>query len=339
MKFVYAPSSYDQRSDDDLMLQLATQDQEAIGTLYNRYAPLVFHIASQTLDRATAEDIVQDVFFTVWHKAYTFDPNRGTLRSWLMQIAHFRILNELRRRSRRPQLDPDTDGQLEENVPDDSAEPIEQAWRTFRREALQAAVDELPPAQRQALSLAFFEDLTHDQVADVLHLPLGTVKTRIRAGLRTLRANLAPLGIVMALIGILAILGIRYQMEQTALARQSAALGMLTLSDTKETHVPGMPGTPSGLHGAYRSRPGTPVAVLALHNFFPAPEGKTFQGWALYNGKWISLGIGTPDASGNGYVIAQNPALASAPDAVQITLEPAGGSPVPTGPVLAFWSK
>ncbi len=339
MEFVYAPSLYDHSSDTDLMLQVAEQNHDAIGTLYNRYAPLVFHIASQTLDRATAEDIVQDVFFTIWHKADTFDPKRGTLRSWLLQIAHFRILNELRRRSRRPQLDPDTDGQLQDDLPDDSAEPIEQAWRTFRREAIQAAVDKLPPAQRQALRLAFFEDLTHDQVAEALNLPLGTVKTRIRTALHTLRANLAPLGIVVTLVALLGLVSVRYQAQQAALAQQSAALGMLTLSDTKEIHVPGTPGTPSGLHSAYRSRPGTPVAVLALHNFSPAPEGKTFQGWAMLDGKWISLGIGKPDTSGNGYIIAENPALTTSPDAVQVTLEPAGGSPVPAGPVLAFWSK
>ncbi len=339
MEFVYAPSSDSTMDDDDLMLQLAIQNQEAIGTLYNRYAPLVFQIASQTLDRAAAEDIVQDVFFTVWHKAYTFDPKRGSFRSWLLQIAHFRILNELRRRNRRPQLDPETDGQLQEDLPDDSSEPIELAWHTFRREALQAAVDKLPPAQRQALSLAFFEDLTHDQVADVLHLPLGTVKTRIRTALRTLRADLTPLGIVMALVGVLAILGIRYQIQQTALARENAALGMLMLSDTKEIHVPGTPGMPPQLHGALRSRPGTPLAVLALHNFTPAPAGKTFQGWVMYNGAWISLGTGQPDASGNGYIIGENPALTASPQAIQITLEPAGGSPAPTGPIMAHWSQ
>jgi DNA-directed RNA polymerase specialized sigma24 family protein len=82
-----------------------------------------------------------------------------------------------------------------------------------RREALRAAADQLPPPQRQALSLAFFEDLTHEQVADILSVPLGTVKTRIRTALKTLRANLAPLGLIVILLGLVTYFGVRYEQQ------------------------------------------------------------------------------------------------------------------------------
>ncbi len=89
--------------DDECMFQLAARNQEALRPLFRRYAPLVYHLASQSLEAGSAEDIVQDVFLTVWRKAAAFEPGRGSFRSWLLQITHFRILNELRRRSRRPQ--------------------------------------------------------------------------------------------------------------------------------------------------------------------------------------------------------------------------------------------
>ncbi len=325
-------------SDEELVSELVAGVQDALKPLHHRYAPLIFHMAAQTLDPTAAEEIVQDVFLVVWRKANTFDPSRGAFRPWLLQIAHFRILNELRRRSRRPQLAPDADGELTEEMPDDSAEPIETAWHAYRRDAIRAAVANLPPPQRQALSLAFFEDLTHDQVADMLNLPLGTVKTRIRSAIHTLRKNLAPLGIAVALLSLLALLGIRYQAEQQAYVRDQAALLMVTLSDSTATHVPPVPGVPPETHGSYRSRLSSPVAVLALHNFPPAPQGKTYQGWVLHQGNWISLGTVLPDANGNAVLIAENPGLAVAPEAIQVTLEPVGASSAPTGPVIISWS-
>ena len=89
-------------SDEELMGQLAAGRPEALGPLHGRYATLVFNLAARTLDRATADEVVQDVFVAVWRKAGTFDPARGSFRAWMLQIAHFRVINELRRRGRRP---------------------------------------------------------------------------------------------------------------------------------------------------------------------------------------------------------------------------------------------
>src|ERR1700730_10954188 len=85
----------DDTSDEELITLLASGQQEALGPLYGRYASLIFNMAPRSVDRSAAEDIVQDVFLTVWRHASSFDPERGPLRPWLLQIAHFRILNEI----------------------------------------------------------------------------------------------------------------------------------------------------------------------------------------------------------------------------------------------------
>src|SRR6185369_5411347 len=92
------PSTQDAPHDEELMRQVAGGSAEALGLLHRRFARLIFRLAAPTLDRAAAEDLVQDVFLAVWRNAGRFDPERGTVRSWVLQIAHFRLLNELRRR-------------------------------------------------------------------------------------------------------------------------------------------------------------------------------------------------------------------------------------------------
>jgi RNA polymerase sigma factor (sigma-70 family) len=178
-------------SDDELMRQLAAGRQESLGRLHRRYAPLVFITAAHSLDRGAAEEVVQDVFVAVWRNAAVFTPKRGAFRPWLLQIAHFRILNELRRRRRRPRLLPDADDLFLASLPDVGPEPEELAWRESLRPVMRSACQGLPPSQRQAVDLAFFQGLSHQEVAAELRVPLGTVKTRIRTGLRTLRGKLA----------------------------------------------------------------------------------------------------------------------------------------------------
>src|SRR5262249_42631845 len=168
--------------------QLAAGRQEALGPLHGRYASLVFNLAAQSIGAPTAEEIVQDVFVAVWRKAGTFDPARGTFRAWVLRIAHLRVLNELRGRGRRIKIEADPQGLQVSSVAEPGPGPPEEAWREHRRAIVRQAVATLPPPQRQALSLAFLEDLTHEQIANFLGVPLGTTKSRIRAGLHSLRA-------------------------------------------------------------------------------------------------------------------------------------------------------
>ncbi len=321
-------------SDEELMRLLASSRQEALGPLYSRYAPLIFGLAAQSLDRSGAEEIVQEVFLAVWRQARTFDAALGPFRPWVLQIAHFRILNELRRRSRRPRLEPDPEGLHLAAAPDPGPEPAEAAWQEYRRAAVRDAVAKLPPPQRQALGLAFFEDLTHEQVAAVLELPLGTAKTRIRAGLHKLQAHLAPLVLGLALGGSLIGLGIRYQSEQAALDRSTRALALVTASDVEAVRLVPAPGVSEATHGHYSARPGTPMVVLTLSYFPPAPAGQVYQAWARDGATWRSLGTAQLDASGHALLIAEGSWLATPPASVEVTLEPAPGSATPTGPVI-----
>jgi RNA polymerase sigma-70 factor (ECF subfamily) len=325
--------------DQELMRALAGGGEEALRPLYARYAPLVFGLAARTLDRATAEEIVQDVFLALWRNADQYDAARGPLRPWLLQIAHFRILNELRRRSRRPQIASDPEQLAALSDPDPG--PAAAVWSEYRRTAVRHALELLPPAQRQALGLAFFDDLTHEQVAEVLQLRLGTAKTRIRTGLLKLRQQLVPLMAVLALVLLagLATLLHHQAVDRGAIALDERALDLVTSSDVKPIRLEAAPGVSSETHATYRSRPGTPLAVLSLSNLASAPAGQVYQAWLQHEATWISLGTTVPGADGRARIVAQGAPLATPAEALQVTLEPAPGSATPSGPLVIAWPR
>src|SRR5438093_9087600 len=330
------PSTQNAPRDEELMRQVAEGSAEALGLLHRRFTRLIFRLAVQTLDRAAAEDLVQDVFLVVWRNAGRFDPERGTVRAWILQIAHFRLLNELRRRSRQPEIVPAPEGILPAAFPTGDPGPAETAWQQHRRAVLQSALDELPPPQREALGLAFLDDLTHEQVAAELGLPLGTTKTRIRAGLQKLRSTLGPQWAALVAICLLAALGIRYRSEHTTLARYDRALSLVTASDSVNLRLGPVPGTAEATHARYRGRPGAAIAVVTFSEFPPAPAGQIYQVWARHGATWTSLGTVLPDRGG-ARLIAESPALTALPDALEVTLEPRTGSAAPSGSVVVAW--
>jgi RNA polymerase sigma factor (sigma-70 family) len=328
-------------TDEQLIARLATGHQEALAPLYERYARVIFTVATQWLDRPAAEEIVQDVFLAVWRKADSFDAEQGSFRPWLLQLTHWRIINELRRRSRRPRLDPELGADDIAQLFTTESEPEDVLAREERREALRRAVASLPPVQQQALGLAFFNELTHKQVAATLEVPLGTAKTRIRTGIRNLRTMLAPVAAALVLLLGLGTLAVRDLMQRMAFERDERALTLLTSSELVDRRLtPAASGLPAEAHGHYRARDGVSTVVLSVTSLSAAPAGQVYAGWALIGDRWLPLGTVAPDANGTGRVIAESPDLARPPDLVEITLQSTPGGESPSGrPILAWRSS
>jgi RNA polymerase sigma-70 factor (ECF subfamily) len=326
-------------SDEELMRRLADGDVTALGPLYERYAALIFAVARQSLDQPAAEEIVQDVTVALWRKARTYDPARGPVRAWLLAMVRSRVINELRRRGRRPATISDPRDLQLAAVPDDAPGPDEAIWQDYRRSAVQEAIATLPEAQRQALRLAFFEELSHAQVADFLGIPLGTTKTRIRTGMQRLQGALRPLVtlLVVALLGATVALGLRYRHQRERQERLDAALAVIATSNSTEVRLEPAPGVPAETHGAYRTHPGADLGVLTLSHLAPAPAGEVYQVWAEYGGQWQSLGTAKLDPTGHTLMIVDQRATGG-PDALEVTLEPKGGSAQPGTQVVVSWT-
>ena len=178
--------------DDGLALAIAAGDAAALDQLYRRYRPIAFAAAYALLQEPhAAEDVVHDAFLKVWRAAASFQPERGSLRAWLMTIVRNAAIDHLRTRRvvTRPDLTFDRDEVQADSDPD-VASTVEAATDARR---LHAALSTLPPAQRHAVELAFFAGLTHGEIAVQTGLPLGTVKGRVRLGLRRLRDHLQDL--------------------------------------------------------------------------------------------------------------------------------------------------
>ncbi len=178
--------------DARLAQQVALGSSGALETLYDRYARVVLSFASRMLgDGQSGEDLLQEVFVRVWRQAGTYSPERGTFVTWLLSITHNMAIDEIRKRRRRPQRADAADPVLLlANVTDDGP-PVEyHAELSLLRDTLKAAIRELPDAQRQAIELAYFRGLTQREIAETLGEPLGTVKTRMRLGMRKLREHM-----------------------------------------------------------------------------------------------------------------------------------------------------
>ena len=159
------------QSDEELTRQITAGRQEALGPLHARYAALIYSVAARSLDRSGAEEISQEVFLAVWRHAASFDPSRGTFRAWVLQITRRSVLNELRRRDRRPRASRQSDSSGGDYLPDPGPDPAESVWHEHRRTVVRDAVQALPPPQREALSLAFLEDLTVQMRESGLEVP------------------------------------------------------------------------------------------------------------------------------------------------------------------------
>lgn len=176
------------------MKQLRDGDQ-ALRELYKRYSGLVYSLARAIVDNdADAEEVVLDTFMKVWREAGRFDPARGSVRSWITTIARSRALDRIRSRKRhRKALERSAaTNQHGLSVPLSPAGDAEKDLeRRLGRDRLTRWLGDLPPEQKEALELAYLGGLSHTEIAQQLDTPLGTVKTRIRTALLSLRAKAA----------------------------------------------------------------------------------------------------------------------------------------------------
>jgi RNA polymerase sigma-70 factor (ECF subfamily) len=169
--------------DAKLLDRVRRGDEQAMGTLYDRYSKIVYSVSLRVLrDPASAEDVLQDVFLGLWRRPETFVAARGSLGGWLAVVARNRSIDSLRRK--RPSE------QLEEISLASSFDLADEAQRNVMMQKARAAAQSLPFEQRKTLQMAFFDGLTHSEIAEITGDPLGTVKTRIRSALLSLRKEL-----------------------------------------------------------------------------------------------------------------------------------------------------
>lgn len=169
-------------ADDELVRKIAAGDEGALAVIYDRYSGVVYSLLFRMLKRPdVAEEVLQEVFFQLWRAAGRFDPERGALPSWLLVSARNRAISRLRRRETSEASGP---------AGSESSFPFKVESEMVRSRLVaevRAAFESLPAPQRRALELAYFEGLTQSEISERTGEPLGTVKTRLRAGLEVLR--------------------------------------------------------------------------------------------------------------------------------------------------------
>jgi RNA polymerase sigma-70 factor, ECF subfamily len=167
-------------SDLALVSAIGSGDQSAMASLYDRYSSVVYSVAPRVLgDTGAAEDIQQEIFLQLWRNPGAFDASRGNMAAWLAVITRNRAIDALRKR--RPEVDPED--VVLSVLPDMAGE----ADRFRMAERVRGILASMPASQRQALEMAYYEGMTHTEIAAKSGEPLGTIKTRIRAGLMALR--------------------------------------------------------------------------------------------------------------------------------------------------------
>ena len=175
-------------SDDQIIDAIARQELGALEQFYDRYGKVAFSLAYRILgERGAAEDVVQDAFLSVWRQAKSYRKERGSSKTWLMAVVHHRSIDKLRSNASIGPTVPI------EDVPEDfGAQPgvWQQVWSSLRGETVRKALERLPAEQKKSIELAYFSGYTQSQIANLMGVPLGTVKGRMRIGLQRLKSIL-----------------------------------------------------------------------------------------------------------------------------------------------------
>ncbi len=172
-------------ADEDLISLVAQGDAEALAVLYDRHSRAVYSLAYRMMgERQAAEDLAQDAFLKVWRSATSYRAERGSVRTWLLSIVHNRGIDQLRSLASRRR----TQEKIEASAPKSQpSEAFAESWRNSQRDQVREALSTLPKEQLKILELAYFSGYTHVEIAALLDVPLGTVKGRMRLGLKKIR--------------------------------------------------------------------------------------------------------------------------------------------------------
>ena len=179
--------------DHQLIRQIAVEDKAALETLYGRYASSVYSLAMYMLRHdALAEEVTQEIFLNIWLKSGSFKAERGEPRSWIMSVAHHKVVDLIRSRRRSTIMTDPADYETLDLLPSGHISTEEQVDRNLERERIMKAMEVLPKAQREVILMAYFEGYSQSAMADKLGQPLGTIKTRVRLAMQKLRTVLEP---------------------------------------------------------------------------------------------------------------------------------------------------
>ena len=172
-------------ADEDLISLVEANDAQAFAVLYDRHSRAAYSLAYRMMGkRQAAEDLVQDAFLKVWRAAGSYRAERGSVRTWLLSIVHNRGIDQLRSLASHRR----THDRIEASAPKSQpSEAFAESWRNSQSEQVREALKTLPPEQLKILELAYFSGYTHVEIAKLLGLPLGTVKGRMRLGLKKVR--------------------------------------------------------------------------------------------------------------------------------------------------------
>jgi len=182
----FRPGAMRSLADEELMQIVLDGDVRAFEVIFDRHASAAFSLAYRMCGRrAAAEDVVQDAFLSLWRSGTGYDPRRGSVRSWVLSVVHNRAIDAMRRTGSKAGRDVPDEG-IAERLPARDATDAEVLRRDDARQ-VRTALDELPPDQRRVIELAYFGGFTHTEIAEMLDLPPGTVKGRMRLGLNKMR--------------------------------------------------------------------------------------------------------------------------------------------------------
>ncbi len=184
-------TDYQVLEDQELLVRIAAGEKDALEAIYERYSSAVYSLARYMLrSEAVAEEAAQDVFLNIWLKAASYNASRGQPKTWIMSVAHHKIIDVIRSRRRAEAVSDPKEYETLDLLPSHQIGTDEEVQRNVEAERVREALEKLPAAQQEVIRLAYFNGLSQSEIAARLGQPLGTVKTRARLALQKLREEL-----------------------------------------------------------------------------------------------------------------------------------------------------